>query len=120
MLNIICFYVFMFSGMLKSTSFIPIRTDLAGKLFKRRAILPILVSYHCLCWSRVCTVKNIMEIFGGYSLLLLFLCFFLDPACFFLILFLFFFFLLLLCMDLQPYSHNRYSKILRTFFASRN
>ncbi len=24
------------------------------------------------------------------------------------------------CMDLQPYSHNRFSKISRTFFASRN
>ncbi len=24
------------------------------------------------------------------------------------------------CMDLQPYSHNHFSKVLRTFFASRN
>jgi hypothetical protein len=24
------------------------------------------------------------------------------------------------CMDLQPYSHDRFSKISRTFFASRN
>ena len=27
---------------------------------------------------------------------------------------------LLHCMDLQPYSHDHFSKILRTFFASRN
>ncbi len=26
----------------------------------------------------------------------------------------------LLCMDLQPYSHDSFSKISRTFFASRN
>ncbi len=26
----------------------------------------------------------------------------------------------LLCIDLQPYSHDRFSKISRTFFASRN
>ncbi len=26
----------------------------------------------------------------------------------------------LLCLDLQPYSHNRFSKIPRTFFVSRN
>jgi hypothetical protein len=25
-----------------------------------------------------------------------------------------------LCMDLQPYSHDRFSKIPRTYFASRN
>jgi hypothetical protein len=25
----------------------------------------------------------------------------------------------LLCMDLQPYSHDRFSKILRTFYANR-
>ena len=25
-----------------------------------------------------------------------------------------------ICMDLQPYSHDRFSKILRTFYASRN